>query len=285
MKHWSCWRPTAWREASITTTPTGLAADAHPSFPRPQANLTATPISGSQINLTWQNNASNNTGIEIDRSTDGMTFSPLTTLGPGTTSFSDITALGSTKYYYQVLATNGTGKSTPSNIANATTYPTGESLVYLSDIPWVAPPASARCSSIRRSKDNPITLRGTTYAKGIGTHAASTITYNLAGQYETFTSDIGIDDEVNGLGSVDFQIIGDGKVLFDSGTITGSSPVVHVNISVDRRAAVAACRDEHRPRQHRLRPCGLGRSESADGADCLMTNDQIRMTNQCPTTI
>ena len=204
-----------------------------PALPAAPSNLTAEPISGSQINLTWQNNASNNTGIEIDRSTDGVTFSPLTTLGPGATSFSDMTALGSTKYYYEVLATNGAGKSTPSNIANATTYPTGESLVYLSDIPWVSATAGFGTVQLDQTiKDNPITLRGTTYAKGIGTHAASTITYNLAGQYETFTSDIGIDDEVNGLGSVDFQIIGDGKVLFDSGTITGSSPVVHVNISV-----------------------------------------------------
>jgi hypothetical protein len=37
---------------------------------------------------------------------------------------------------------------------------------------------------------------------------------------------------VNGQGSVYFQVIGDGKVLYTSGTLTGSSPVVHLNINI-----------------------------------------------------
>ena len=81
---------------------------------------------------------------------------------------------------------------------------------------------------------NTLTLRGTTYANGIGTHAASTIVYNLAGAYTNFLSDVGIDDEEigKGTGSVDFQVIGDGKVLFDSGVLTNGSPVVSINVSV-----------------------------------------------------
>ncbi|HWE04918.1 MAG TPA: NPCBM/NEW2 domain-containing protein, partial [Tepidisphaeraceae bacterium] len=45
---------------------------------------------------------------------------------------------------------------------------------------------------------------------------------------------VGIDDEENavGSGSVDFKVIGDGKVLFDSGVLTSASPVMNINISV-----------------------------------------------------
>ena len=40
-----------------------------------------------------------------------------------------------------------------------------------------------------------ITLNGVTYAKGLGTHAVSQIVYTIGGQYSTFASDVGIDDE------------------------------------------------------------------------------------------
>src|SRR6202042_2111677 len=54
------------------------------------------------------------------------------------------------------------------------------------------------------------------------------------GNYSSFLSAVGIDDEENavGSGSVDFQVVGDGKVLFDSGVLTSGSPVVNINISV-----------------------------------------------------
>ncbi len=80
---------------------------------------------------------------------------------------------------------------------------------------------------------NPITLAGTAYPTGLGTHAASTITYNLAGAYTTFAAAVGIDaeEDAKGTGSVDFQVIGDGKVLFDSGVLTNDA-VRQVNVSV-----------------------------------------------------
>ncbi len=55
-------------------------------------------------------------------------------------------------------------------------------------------------------KGNAITLRDTTYGTGIGTHAQSTITYNLAGRFGTFSSAVGVDDETAGNGAVDFLV-------------------------------------------------------------------------------
>ena len=54
-----------------------------------------------------------------------------------------------------------------------------------------------------------------------------------AAAYSNFISDVGIDDEVSGQsGAVDFQVLGDGKVLFDSGILTSASPIVSFNVNV-----------------------------------------------------
>ena len=104
------------------------------------------------------------------------------------------------------------GSSPASNIANATTT-AATTTTYVSDL--TASSATTGWGTIQKDKSiagNAITLGGATYAKGIGTHADSTITYNLAGNYKTFLSDIGVDDEVNGKGTahVVFQVYGDG---------------------------------------------------------------------------
>jgi hypothetical protein len=80
---------------------------------------------------------------------------------------------------------------------------------------------------------NTLTLAGKTYSKGIGAHAVSQITYNIAGKYSTFISDVGVDQEEDGkgIGSVDFQVFGDGKLLYDSGVLTNDQ-VAHIDISV-----------------------------------------------------
>ncbi|WP_076408884.1 NPCBM/NEW2 domain-containing protein [Shewanella sp. UCD-KL12] len=68
---------------------------------------------------------------------------------------------------------------------------------------------------------NPLTIAGVTYDTGIGTHAYSELVYPLDGQYSTFTTTIGLDDEVGTNGSVVFQILLDDQLAFSSGTMTG----------------------------------------------------------------
>ena len=109
---------------------------------------------------------------------------------------------------------------------------------------------------------NPIKLRGTTYTKGIGTHAVSTIIYNLAGEYTNFLRDVGIDDEEvgKGTGSVDFQVIGDGKVLFDSGVLTNSSAGrQHQRLALPACSTLTLVATNGVAEQHRLRSRRLGR--------------------------
>ncbi len=217
-----------WAGAVLTAT-----AATTPTVPTAATGLTATATGSSTVSLSWTNTATNQTGYEVDRSTDGTTFAAVTTLTAGAVAYADAGLAGGTKYYYRVLATNAVGPSPAGNVAAVTTLAAGAAQTYLSDLTYTS--ATIGYGSVHLDKSinaNPITLRGTVYPKGLGTHAASTITYNLAGAYTTFVSDVGVDDETTGQGLVDFKVIGDGVTLYDSGNLSGSAPVGHVSVGV-----------------------------------------------------
>jgi hypothetical protein len=91
-----------------------------PGVPAAPANLRATPVSRSQIDLSWEDRSGNETGFEITRTSSGA--SPRTfRLGANTTSFSDTGLPEDTTFTYVVRAFNGIGLSEPSNEASATT--------------------------------------------------------------------------------------------------------------------------------------------------------------------
>ncbi|CAN5363632.1 hypothetical protein BH09PLA1_BH09PLA1_05150 [soil metagenome] len=77
-----------------------------------------------------------------------------------------------------------------------------------------------------------ITLNGVTYAKGLGVHAASELRYALGGQFQSFSADVGVDDEVGSAGSIVFQVWTDGTKIYDSGTMTGTTVTRSVSVSV-----------------------------------------------------
>jgi len=199
-------------------------------------NLTATATSATTINLAWTQAASGITGFIVQRSTDGINFTTIAgNVSANASTYIDSTAVSGATYYYQAIAVSFGVDSATSNIASATTISSSSITTNLSTLNWVS--ATTGWATVQKNLSiggNTITLRGNKYATGIGTHAASTIVYNLAGGYTNFLSDVGIDDEENGIGtgSVDFQVIGDGKVLFDSGVLTNASPVVSINVSV-----------------------------------------------------
>jgi hypothetical protein len=75
-------------------------------------------------------------------------------------------------------------------------------------------------------------LNGVSYAKGLGVHAGSRVVIDLAGQYRTFASDIGVDDEMGANGSVMFQIVADGRKIFQSDVLGGNSITESVRVDV-----------------------------------------------------
>jgi fibronectin type 3 domain-containing protein len=91
---------------------TGLAAP---------TGVTATPVSASQVNLSWTVVA-NATSYAVQRSTSSG--GPYSTVGsPTTTSFSDTGLSAATTYYYVVEAVNASGSSVASSQVSALTAP------------------------------------------------------------------------------------------------------------------------------------------------------------------
>jgi len=95
---------------------------AKPTKPAAPTNLTAIAISSSQINLSWTDNATNETGFRIERKTTGG-FSQIATVGANVTTYSNTGLNSSTTYTYWVCAYNSAGTSAYSNVASATTLP------------------------------------------------------------------------------------------------------------------------------------------------------------------
>jgi hypothetical protein len=206
--------------------------------PADPASLNAA-LAGTQVNLTWVDQSNNETGFTIERKTGaGGTWAQLAQVGTNVQSYSDTTASAGFTYYYRVCAYNSGGNSGYSNEASAA-VPTPVVTTYLSSLNWTAmtngwgPAEKDRSNGEQGSADGrTITLNGVTYARGIGIHAASDITFALGGNYTQFLSDIGVDDEVGNAGSVIFQVYLDGVLSYTSSTLTGSSATQQVNLNV-----------------------------------------------------
>ena len=95
---------------------TGATAPSSPT------SLAASTTSASQINLTWQDNASDETGYKIERKlTLAGAWTTITTTNANITSFSNTSLTDGTKYYYRVYAFNTNGNSNFSNEVNSIT--------------------------------------------------------------------------------------------------------------------------------------------------------------------
>ncbi|MDQ3064904.1 MAG: NPCBM/NEW2 domain-containing protein [bacterium] len=122
--------------------------------------------------------------------------------------------------------------------------PTGG--VYISDLNWLS--ATTGYGSIRKdlsASGSPLRINGVTYAKGIGTHAESVITYDLAGKYTKFVSNVGINTLASG--TVTYEVWADGVKLFGSSILDSlsraSSIIVDVTGKSQLRLVVTAAGD------------------------------------------
>jgi hypothetical protein len=99
----------------------GLTVPAAPS------QLVATPVSSSQVNLTWSDNSANETGFRIRRRLQSSSTWTLihTTAAPNVISYQDSFLSPGTSYVYYVTAINVAGESTNSNESTATTLSGG----------------------------------------------------------------------------------------------------------------------------------------------------------------
>lgn len=108
---------------SNTASATTPAPPPPPPPPADPSGLGATAVSSSQINLAWTDNATNESGVDVERCQGaGCTaFAAIAQVGANATSYNDTGRSASTTYEYRVRAFNASGPSGYSNTASATT--------------------------------------------------------------------------------------------------------------------------------------------------------------------
>ncbi len=161
-----------------------------------------------------------------------------------------------------LISCNTTPKTTDSNTnrkpwkssnTNAAALSTG----YLSDQDWTSATSTwgPVTKNLAYGEGNPadrkkITLSGTSYDKGLGTHADSSVTFKLDPSCSSFKASIGIDDQVRWQtehGNVLFQVYGDNnKLLFDSKSVNGSTPTKDVDVNVSGQASLKLVVDQNK---------------------------------------
>lgn len=154
------------------------------------SNLDASTVSSTQINLTWDDNSSTETGFEIFRSEDGATFTLIHTTAANVESYNNTGLTANTTYYYRVRAVGVTIRSEPSNIDSSTTSPALNAPSDLTatavsssqiDLTWVDNSSNETGFEIERS-----TTSGSGFSL-INTTAANATTYSDTGRTASTT--------------------------------------------------------------------------------------------------
>ena len=101
---------------------TSYTLNAPPTNAAAPSNLAGNVINGTIV-LTWQDNANNEMGYFVERSTAPDTgFLPIGGIGPNATSFTDATVALNNPYYYRIRPSNNTtGNTSPTVTVQAVT--------------------------------------------------------------------------------------------------------------------------------------------------------------------
>jgi subtilisin-like proprotein convertase family protein len=121
--------PTNITSLNSTTNTTRRFYNFNPPLPNGNVdNLVISCISSNSVQLNWSENATNEVGIVIYRSTDNVNFTFLTQLPANTTGFLNTGLVANTTYYYRVFTvTEGRLSAiTPTNVGSMATLAVGE---------------------------------------------------------------------------------------------------------------------------------------------------------------
>jgi len=160
-------------------------------LPTAPSSLDAVTISNTQVNLTWADNATNETSYEVERCSGVacVNFAQIAVLGQNATTYQNTGLTADVEYRYRVRAVNAAGASAYSNIDNAATNfpadPSTLAVVALNstqiDLSWVDNATTEdgyiieRCDGLNCSNFAQIQLVGTNvHVFSDGTVAAGT---------------------------------------------------------------------------------------------------------------
>jgi hypothetical protein len=156
------------------------------SVPEDPSNFTATPVSESQIDLSWTDNADNEDNYVLERSTtQGSGYATIATLNPDETSYSDSTGLSEgTEYFYRLTANNTIGSSatveTSATTLDVPSAPSGLGLSVISEtqinLSWTDNASNETGFRVERSLNE-----SSGFSDVSGNLAADTTSYNDTG--------------------------------------------------------------------------------------------------------
>ena len=78
----------------------------------------------------------------------------------------------------------------------------------------------------------PLSIGGRKFARGIGTHAPGEFALDLHGTARRFSAWVGVDDDAQPPGSVTFQLLGDGKLLWESGVMRAGAAAKEAGVDL-----------------------------------------------------
>ena len=123
---------------SCSTSPNNTGGSTTTVIPLAPSNLTGVLVSSSQVNLTWTDHSTNETGFKIERRLDGGNFAVVGTVNADVLNYSDVGLAANTNYTYRVVSFNAVGSSlTYSNVWSINTggtIPTGSTVTICNQI-------------------------------------------------------------------------------------------------------------------------------------------------------
>ncbi|MFE6802287.1 endo-alpha-N-acetylgalactosaminidase family protein [Streptomyces sp. NPDC057681] len=133
----------------------------------------------------------------------------------------------------------GDTKSLTDGISIHTLAPPPTEDTWVSDMDWVSadngwgPPEKDLSNGEVGSGDGqPISIGGTAFPKGLGTHAPADVKYYLGGGCEAFTAQVGVDDAQKTAGSVQFSVLADGRKVAESPLLKASDSAYKLDADV-----------------------------------------------------
>jgi uncharacterized protein (TIGR02145 family) len=160
--------------------------------PVPPTNLITAVFSTTQINLSWTDNSTNETGFKIERKTKTGNYAIVGTVAADALTFSDTSLTPSTTYIYRVYSYNSAGNSsTYSNEASLTTgSPIALPTLTTSIVSAITQTTASSGGSISNDGGAPVTDRGIVWSTSSNPTIALTTKTNDGISLGTFTSAI-----------------------------------------------------------------------------------------------
>ena len=151
-----------WRRSSSCSAP--RPCPRHHSAPSAPSILTASPVSGAQSNLQWNDNSTSESSFRIERcqGTGCASFAEIDSVGANVTTYTNTGLTSGTAYSYRVRAKNAAGASSYTNVAS--TGGGGSS----NNPPVARSPGRAQRCSARWTRRHPPMTTGSCRTCGIG---------------------------------------------------------------------------------------------------------------------